>query len=69
MKDYDFSDEIQVSLTNGDDELTISLYVDLTNISCQLRSSTCHYLQNYVKETLYFWHNLIKDKLSKYIFI
>ncbi|XP_061942142.1 RAD50-interacting protein 1 isoform X1 [Apis cerana] len=59
------SDEIQVSLTNGDDELTISLYVDLTNISCQLRSSTCHYLQNYVKETLYFWHNLIKDKLSK----
>ncbi|KOX69007.1 RAD50-interacting protein 1 [Melipona quadrifasciata] len=59
------SDEIQVSLTNGNDESTISLYVDLTNISCQLRPSTCHYLQNYVKETLHFWHNLIKDKLSK----
>lgn len=59
------SDEIQVSLTNGDDESTISLYTDLTNISCQLRSSNCHYLQNYVKETLHFWHNLIKDKLSK----
>ncbi|KAK1137114.1 hypothetical protein K0M31_001641 [Melipona bicolor] len=61
----DISDEIQVSLTNGNDESTISLYVDLTNISCQLRPSTCHYLQNYVKETLHFWHNLIKDKLSK----
>ncbi|OAD55603.1 RAD50-interacting protein 1 [Eufriesea mexicana] len=58
-------DEIQISLTNGDDESTISLYTDLTNISCQLRPSTCHYLQNYVKETLHFWHNLIKEKLSK----
>ncbi|CAL7948671.1 unnamed protein product [Xylocopa violacea] len=59
------SDEIQASLTNGDDETTISLYTDLTNISCQLQSSKCLHLQNYVKETLHFWHNLIKDKLSK----
>lgn len=61
----DISDEIQASLANGDDESTISLYTDLKNISCELRSSTCHYLQNYVNETLHFWHNLIKDKLSK----
>ncbi|CAK9833013.1 RAD50-interacting protein 1 [Anthophora retusa] len=59
------SDEIQMALANGDDESTISLYTNLTNISCQLQSSTCHYLQSYVKETLHFWHNLIKDKLSK----
>ncbi|KOC70466.1 RAD50-interacting protein 1 [Habropoda laboriosa] len=59
------SDEIQMALANGDDESTISLYTNLTDISCQLQSSTCHYLQSYVKETLHFWHNLIKDKLSK----
>ncbi|XP_076179818.1 RAD50 interactor 1 [Ptiloglossa arizonensis] len=59
------SDEVQVSLAAGDDESTISLYTNLTDISCQLQLSTCHHLVNYVRETLHFWHNLIKDKLSK----
>ncbi|XP_053982262.1 RAD50-interacting protein 1 [Hylaeus volcanicus] len=59
------SDEIQASLAANDDESTISLYTNLTDISCQLQLSTCHYLVNYVRDTLHFWHNLIKDKLSK----
>ncbi|XP_029041008.1 RAD50-interacting protein 1 isoform X3 [Osmia bicornis bicornis] len=61
----DISDEIETCLTLGDDESAISLYTNLTNISCQLRSSACHYLQIYTNETLRYWHNLIKDKLSK----
>ncbi|XP_076644100.1 RAD50 interactor 1 [Halictus rubicundus] len=59
------SDKVQISLAAGDDESTISLYTNLTDISCQLQLSSCHHLVNYVRETLHYWHNLIKDKLSK----
>lgn len=58
---------MQVSLAAGDDESTISLYTHLTDISYQLQLSACHHLVNYLKETIHFWHSLIKDKLSKYI--
>ncbi|KAM0737544.1 RAD50-interacting protein 1 [Formica fusca] len=59
------SDEIETSLSSGDDESMITLYTNLTNISCQLQISMCRHLVNYVHETLHFWHNLIKEKLSK----
>ncbi|XP_050459945.1 RAD50-interacting protein 1 [Cataglyphis hispanica] len=59
------SDEIETSLSSGDDESMITLYTNLTNISCQLQTSMCRHLVNYVHETLHFWHNLIKEKLSK----
>lgn len=59
------SDELEASLSSGDDESTITLYTNLTKISCQLQTSVCRHLVNYVHETLHFWHNLIKEKLSK----
>lgn len=59
------SDEIEAFLLSGDDQSMITLYTSLTNISCQLQMSTCHHLVNFVHETLHFWHNLIKEKLSK----
>lgn len=59
------SDELEVSLSSGDDESSITLYTDLTKISCQLQTSMCRHLVNHVHETLHFWHNLIKEKLSK----
>lgn len=62
------SDEIETSLSSGDDESMITLYTNLTNISCQLQTSMCRHLVNYVHETLHFWHNLIKEKLTKYVF-
>jgi len=55
-------------LLSDDDQSMITLYINLTNISGQLQASMCHHLVNYVHETLYFWHNLIKEKLSKYVF-
>ncbi|XP_046814708.1 RAD50-interacting protein 1 isoform X1 [Vespa crabro] len=61
----DISDEIENSLLSADDESVITLYTNLSEISCQLQSSSCHHLVNYVRETLHFWHNLIKEKLSK----
>ncbi|KAG7210875.1 hypothetical protein KM043_012357 [Ampulex compressa] len=61
----DLSDEIQTSLSLGDDASVISLYASLTDIGCQMQTSSCHHLVNYVRETLHFWHNLIKEKLSK----
>ncbi|XP_039306854.1 RAD50-interacting protein 1 isoform X3 [Solenopsis invicta] len=59
------SDEIETSLLSGDDQSMLTLYTGLTNISRQLQMSACHHLVNYVYETLHFWHNLIKEKLSK----
>ncbi|XP_070514096.1 RAD50-interacting protein 1 isoform X2 [Cardiocondyla obscurior] len=59
------SDEIETSLLSNDDQFTITLYMNLTNISCQLQTSTCRHLTSYIHETLHFWHNLIKEKLSK----
>ncbi|KYN05035.1 RAD50-interacting protein 1 [Cyphomyrmex costatus] len=59
------SQEIEASLLSGDDQSMITLYTTLTNISCKLQTSVCHHLVNYVHETLHFWHNLIKKKLSK----
>ncbi|XP_076248930.1 RAD50 interactor 1 isoform X2 [Calliopsis andreniformis] len=61
------SAEVQVSLVAGDDESTISLYTNLMDINYQMQKklSACHHLVNYVKETVHFWHSLIKQKLSK----
>ncbi|XP_077256575.1 RAD50 interactor 1 isoform X1 [Temnothorax americanus] len=59
------SDEIETFLLSGDDQSIIILYTSLTNISCQLQTSVCHHLVSYVHEILHFWHNLIKEKLSK----
>ncbi|XP_029170005.1 RAD50-interacting protein 1 isoform X2 [Nylanderia fulva] len=59
------SDELESSLSSNDDEAMINLYTNLTSISCQLQTSDCRHLVNYVHETLHFWHNLIKEKLSK----
>ncbi|XP_015595516.1 RAD50-interacting protein 1 [Cephus cinctus] len=58
------SDQIEASLSAKDDELTITLYTNLTETSCQLQSSTCHHLANYVRDLLHFWHNHLKDKLA-----
>lgn len=56
-------------LSSNDDESMITLYTRLTNISQQLQTSACHHLVSYVHETLHFWHNLIKEKLSKCVFL
>ncbi|XP_066597447.1 RAD50-interacting protein 1 isoform X1 [Prorops nasuta] len=60
----EISDEIEASLSLEDHESVITSYMSLTDISCQLQTSVCNHLINYVKETLHFWHNLIKEKLS-----
>ncbi|XP_012220909.1 RAD50-interacting protein 1 [Linepithema humile] len=59
------SDEMEAFLSSSDDESMITLYTRLTSISNQLQTSACHHLVSYVHETLHFWHNLIKEKLSK----
>lgn len=59
------SDEMESSLSSGDDKCMITLYTSLTEVSCQLQTSACRHLVNYVHEMLHFWHNLIKEKLSK----
>ncbi|XP_011865404.1 PREDICTED: RAD50-interacting protein 1 isoform X1 [Vollenhovia emeryi] len=59
------SDEMETALLSNDDQSMITLYINLTNISCQLQTSVCRHLVSYVHETLHFWHNLIKEKFLK----
>ncbi|XP_020288667.1 RAD50-interacting protein 1 isoform X2 [Pseudomyrmex gracilis] len=61
----DISNEMEMCLSSGNDESMIILYTNLTDITCQLQTSVCHHLVNYVHETLHFWHNLLKENLSK----
>ncbi|XP_034939158.1 RAD50-interacting protein 1 [Chelonus insularis] len=60
------SDEIENAMNSGNEESSmISLFTNLVEINCQLETSSCHHLINYVKETVHFWHNHLKEKFSK----
>lgn len=61
----DISVELELSMASGNDELMITLFANLVEISCQLELSSCHNLINYIRETLHFWHSHLKDKFSK----
>lgn len=60
----DISNEMETSMDICDDESMISLYINLVDISYQIELSSCKNLLHYVCETLHFWHNILKDKLS-----
>ncbi|XP_043282805.1 RAD50-interacting protein 1 [Venturia canescens] len=59
------SNELEMFILADDDESAITMYTNLADISCQLHSSSCHHLSNYVRDTLHFWHNHLKEKLSE----
>lgn len=58
---------MEESMASGNDESMITLFTNLAEINCQLESSSCHNLINYARDTLYFWHNHLKERFSKYI--
>ena len=54
-----------MSLFSGDDDSAIVSYISLTKMSIEWQSFSCRHLCNYIRDTLHYWHNSIKDKLSK----
>lgn len=60
-----FSAELQKELAKGDDERCATLYANLTEISRNLSGITALNLLDYLKDVIFYWHNILKDKLSK----
>ncbi|XP_043478582.1 RAD50-interacting protein 1 [Leptopilina heterotoma] len=61
----EISGQIEVSLFFGVDEATIEPYALLTHKFLEWKSSPCKQLSNHIREILHYWHNNIKEKLSK----
>ncbi|XP_049774024.1 RAD50-interacting protein 1 [Schistocerca cancellata] len=56
--------DLESSVTEKDDHRSIQLFRSLCELSVQINSSKCSHLLSYLHETINFWHNLLKDKLS-----
>ncbi|XP_012271861.1 RAD50-interacting protein 1 isoform X2 [Orussus abietinus] len=61
----DISNKIQTSFLAKEDESAVAYYENLLEISIKVRSSKCHHLLNYLRETHHFWYDHLKDKFSK----
>ncbi|XP_074095130.1 RAD50 interactor 1 [Cotesia typhae] len=59
------SNDIESAMSSGNDKTMINSFSNLVEINCQLESSNCQNLVNFVRETLHFWHNHLKDKFSR----
>lgn len=61
---YYFSDELQKAITAKDNEQCATVFANLCDISRSLLESPATNLRSYLKETLHYWHNLLKDKYT-----
>ncbi|XP_050509491.1 RINT1-like protein [Diabrotica virgifera virgifera] len=59
------SDELQVEVGKKDDERCVTIFANLTEISRNLADFCGQNLRNYLKDNIYFWHNILKEKLAK----
>lgn len=59
------SDDLQVEFLKNDDEQCVTIFANLTEISRNLADFCGANLSNYLKETLYYWHNILKLKLAR----
>lgn len=57
--------ELQKEFGKKDDEKCVTLFANLTEISRNLADFAGQNLRNYLKDDIYYWHNILKDKLSK----
>lgn len=48
-----------------DDEQCATIFANLCEISRNLTDIPAINLRQYLKETLHYWHNILKEKLSK----
>ncbi|CAG9828087.1 unnamed protein product [Diabrotica balteata] len=59
------SDELQIEVGKKDDERCVTIFANLTEISRNLADFCGQNLRNYLKDNIYFWHNILKEKLAK----
>ncbi|VEN63396.1 unnamed protein product [Callosobruchus maculatus] len=59
------STELQTQIGKKDDEKSVTIFANLTEISRNLENFSGKHLYEYLKDCIHFWHNILKDKLSK----
>lgn len=64
VKVEELSESIQSSLLAGLMVSVVDAFSELVDLSQDLSSSSCIFLHTFVKETVLFWYNVIKDKLA-----
>ncbi|CAH1179774.1 unnamed protein product [Phaedon cochleariae] len=59
------SRELQKEIGKKDDEKCATLFANLTEINRNLVDTRGKHLLGYLKETIYYWHKILKDKFAK----
>lgn len=59
------SDRLQQEIDKGDDERCATIFANISEISRHLTTSTALHLRSYLKETVLYWHNLLKVKFAR----
>ncbi|RZC37439.1 RINT1-like protein [Asbolus verrucosus] len=59
------SDELEREFKKKDDEQCATVFANLCEISRNLTDFPATNLRKYLKETLHYWHDILKEKLSK----
>lgn len=60
-----FSEELLIELEKGDDEQCATIFANLSEIARQIAVTSIVHLRSYLKETVIYWHNVLKDKFAK----
>lgn len=64
-----FSAELQQAMSAKDDEQCATVFANLCDVSRSLLESPASNLRSFLKETLHYWHNLLKDKFSGQVLV
>ncbi|KAJ8916099.1 hypothetical protein NQ315_004465 [Exocentrus adspersus] len=59
------SAELQREVGKKDDEKCATLFANLTEVSRNLAEFPGVHLRNHLKDTIHYWHNILKNKFSK----
>ncbi|KAH1025412.1 hypothetical protein HUJ05_010145 [Dendroctonus ponderosae] len=60
-----FSLELQHEVSKKDDEKCVTLFANITEIYRILSDCPLLHLKDFLKETMLYWHNILRDKLGK----
>lgn len=59
---------LESALAEKDDFKCVERYVCLCNLNKLLQHSKCQHLVTFLNDTVHFWHNLLKQKFSTWVF-
>ena len=58
------SSDIQSALMINSMDSAVSRFMVMANLATSLQPSSCENLKTFVTDTLLFWYNILKDKLT-----